>query len=99
MEEDFNMGRKRANVLAIGGFDPCAGAGILADVKTMEQIKVMAMAVNTANTVQTEDQFKAVNWIEEDIVLDQLSALLDAYLFTYAKIGLIKSLSFLCKAL
>ena len=76
-------------ILTIGGFDPCGGAGILADIKTFEQHKCIGMAVQTANTIQTENQFISVNWIDEVSVIDQLQTLLNAYQFNVVKIGLI----------
>ena len=50
----------RPIVLSIAGFDPCGGAGILADIKTFEQHKVFGLAVNTAQTLQTEDLFISI---------------------------------------
>ena len=39
------METNRPIVLSIAGFDPCGGAGILADIKTFEQHKVYGFAV------------------------------------------------------
>lgn len=89
------MAKLRQNALVIGGFDPSAGAGVLADVKTMEQLRVYAMAVNTAHTIQSGSVFKAVNWLADDWIFDQLDILLETYVFKYAKIGLIPSFTFL----
>lgn len=85
------MGRTRRHILTIAGFDPSGGAGVLADVKTFEQLKLQSSAVITANTIQTEDSFDSVNWIDEEIVMNQLKTLLDRYQFEVVKIGLIKS--------
>ncbi len=93
-QKSFAMKTTRPKVLMIGGFDPSGGAGILADTKTAEQHKVLAMAVSTANTVQTEDQFIAVNWVDEQVCLQQLEVLLARYSFEVLKIGLIPSVSF-----
>lgn len=86
---------KRAHILSIAGYDPSGGAGVLADIKTFEQHRLQGIAVITANTVQTEDQFVSVNWIDEELVLAQLDAILARYSFEYVKIGLIPSLDFL----
>ncbi len=83
--------------MTIGGFDPSGGAGVLADVKTFEQHKLLGMAVNTANTVQTEDTFYAVNWLEETVVFDQLNGLLSSYSFDYTKIGLLQDFDMIIK--
>jgi hydroxymethylpyrimidine/phosphomethylpyrimidine kinase len=93
------MSKGRVTVLSIAGYDPSGGAGVLADVKTFEQHRVQSMAVITANTVQTEDQFLSVNWIDEALVMQQLDALLQRYSVDCVKIGLIPSLDFLLKVL
>lgn len=89
----------RNAILTIAGFDPSGGAGILADIKTFEQHKCIGMAVQTANTIQTEDEFLSVNWIDEKIVIKQLETLLSKYKFKYTKIGLIPNLEFLQKVM
>ena len=43
----------RTIVLSIAGFDPCGGAGVLADMKTIEQHKCLGMAINTSITDQS----------------------------------------------
>ena len=67
---------KQNYILTIAGFDPSGGAGILADIKTFEQHKCIGMGVQTANTIQTENEFLSVNWIDENVVLKQLEMLL-----------------------
>lgn len=82
-------------MLTIAGFDPSGGAGILADIKTFEQLKVYGMAVQTANTVQNEHSFYEVNWIDRKTIFKQLDCLLEKHNFRYIKIGLIPDLEFL----
>lgn len=89
------MSRKRANILTIGGFDPSAGAGVLADAKTFEQHRMLGMAVNTANTVQTEGSFHSVNWVSEQLIHEQLDALLSEHSFEYCKVGLVPNFALL----
>lgn len=91
--------KKRPLVLSIAGFDPSGGAGVLADIKTFEQNKVQGMAVVTGNTIQTENQFVTVDWVDEDFIEEQIDLLLKQYQFSYIKIGLIPSLEFLLKLL
>ena len=55
------------------------------------------MAIQTANTIQTDDTFLSVNWIDEKIILNQLNTLLSKFKFKYIKIGLIPSLNTLNK--
>jgi hydroxymethylpyrimidine/phosphomethylpyrimidine kinase len=87
--------KKRPLVLSIAGFDPSGGAGVLADIKTFEQNKVQGMAIITGNTIQTEDNFLKVEWIEDIFVFEQLETLLNQYQFEYIKVGLIPNLAFL----
>lgn len=91
--------KNRPLVLSIAGFDPTGGAGVLADIKTFEQNKTQGFAVITANTIQTENTFVKTNWIDENIILEQVNVLLNKYTFKYVKIGLIPSLEFLNKLL
>lgn len=90
---------KRPNILTIAGFDPTSGAGLTADLKTFEVHHCYGMAVQTANTIQTGEDFKSVNWIDEEVSLAQLSALLERYDFDAVKVGLIPSFDFLIRAL
>lgn len=78
----------RPYVLTIGGFDPCGGAGVLADVKAIEAHRAFAMAVVTANTIQTEDSFSSIKAENTDFTLRQISALLHRYPVAACKIGL-----------
>ena len=87
----------RPKILTIAGFDPSGGAGILADIKTFEAHRCLGFAVCTANTIQTENEFLAPHWINEEEVIEQLNMLLKQHQFEYVKIGLIPSLTFLKK--
>ena len=88
---------KRPILISIAGFDPSGGAGVLADVKTFEAHKCYGMSVLTANTVQTEDQFESVEWINSEAVLNQLELLLNSHEVTGVKIGLIESFELVSK--
>jgi hydroxymethylpyrimidine/phosphomethylpyrimidine kinase len=55
------MSKNRPFVLVLG-FDPSGGAGVLADCKTFEQHEVYGLAINTANTIQTENNFYEIEW-------------------------------------
>jgi hydroxymethylpyrimidine/phosphomethylpyrimidine kinase len=85
------MPTKRPFCLTIAGFDPSGGAGIVADCKTFEQLKVQGLSVLTANTIQTEDRFIATNWIPQETILLQLTTLLERYPIRYFKIGLVEN--------
>ena len=79
----------RSIVISIAGFDPCGGAGVLADIKTFEQHQVMGFGVNTCITYQTEDKFLGLDWLNTDQILQQLTPLLKQYKVSAVKIGLI----------
>lgn len=81
----------RPYCLSIAGYDPTAGAGVLADIKTFEQHQVYGMAIITANTLQTDNHFKAVQWIDAHTILQQVENLMHAYSFQALKIGLIEN--------
>lgn len=82
-------------VLSIAGFDPCAGAGVLADIKTFEQLGVQGMAVLTANTIQTEDTFVAVEWQDIAVVVSGIRTLMNRYPISVVKIGIVPDFKFL----
>ncbi|WP_339925183.1 hydroxymethylpyrimidine/phosphomethylpyrimidine kinase [uncultured Cyclobacterium sp.] len=81
----------RPFVLSIAGFDPSGGAGLLGDIKTIESLGCYGLAVNTANTVQSDLQFCACHWTSEDIILHQLKLLLDSFPVEMVKIGIIEN--------
>lgn len=85
----------RPIVLSIAGFDPCAGAGVLADIKTFEQHKCLGMAVNTAITNQVEDKFISVNWLSLEEIKEPLKQIFNRYHITYVKIGIIENIKIL----
>ncbi|MCG9791569.1 hydroxymethylpyrimidine/phosphomethylpyrimidine kinase [Flavobacterium algicola] len=87
----------RPFVLSIAGFDPSAGAGVLADVKTFEQNHVYGLAILTANTIQTEDKFISLQWIAIESVLESIETLFTSYDIKSVKIGIIPSLDYLKK--
>ncbi|MGA9637657.1 hydroxymethylpyrimidine/phosphomethylpyrimidine kinase [Flavobacterium sp.] len=89
------MPTNRPFVLSIAGFDPSGGAGVLADVKTFEQHKVYGFAINTANTIQTENEFITLQWTELDFVLLSIETLFKRHEIKAVKIGIIPSLDYL----
>jgi hydroxymethylpyrimidine/phosphomethylpyrimidine kinase len=89
------MPENRPIVLTIAGFDPSGGAGVLADIKTFEQHKVYGFAINTANTIQTENEFHRIQWTPIDFVVESIITLLNNYPVKAVKIGIVPSLSYL----
>lgn len=89
------MSKNRSIVLTIAGFDPSGGAGVLADIKTFEQHQVYGFAINTANTIQTENEFHKIEWTPIDFVLESITTLLGNYVINAVKIGIVPSLDYL----
>ena len=81
----------RPIVLSISGYDPSGGAGLLADIKTLEQNKVYGLGVATAFTIQNESEFESVEWISKDKILKQIEIVLRKSKVDYVKIGLIEN--------
>ena len=86
------MNYNRPIVLSIAGFDPCGGAGVLADIKTFEQHHCLGMAVNTSITNQVEDKFISVNWFSADDIIKHIQTLTSKYNINFVKIGIIENL-------
>jgi hydroxymethylpyrimidine/phosphomethylpyrimidine kinase len=85
------MINKRPFCLSIAGYDPTAGAGVIADVKTFEMFRVYGMAIITSNTLQTDDNFQAVQWLDIYEIKKQIEVLFSKYDFNVLKIGLVQS--------
>lgn len=81
----------RPYVLSIAGLDPSAGAGILADIKTMEACKVQGFGVASALTYQNESEFVGLHWINVERIIAQLEPLIKRYPISVIKIGLIQN--------
>ena len=86
------MGANWPIVLSIAGFDPCGGAGILSDIKTFEQHKVYGLGINTAQTVQTENDFISIKWETENDILKAVDTMLSHYNVEVVKIGIIENI-------
>lgn len=91
------MPKNRPFVLTIAGLDPSGGAGILADAKTFEQHLVYGFAINTGNTIQTENEFFEMQWTDLTFVLKTVEKLFQQYSIKAVKIGIIPSLDYLKK--
>lgn len=81
--------------MSIAGYDPSGGAGLLADIKTMEQLKVQGLGVCTAMTLQTESQCLSLSWQPLDEILNSIDVLMKKYAVQVVKIGVVKDAEFL----
>jgi hydroxymethylpyrimidine/phosphomethylpyrimidine kinase len=76
-------------VLTIAGFDPSAGAGVAADLKTFSAHHCYGVAAITALTVQSTQGVKSVHVTPASELRDQLEALLDDIKISAIKIGML----------
>lgn len=84
---------KRPHVLVIAGFDPSAGAGILADVKTIEALKAYAFGIVSALTHQDDKRVYHTSWIALDDIYQQIDILFNSFKIDVCKIGIMQSAS------
>lgn len=91
------MKKNKFNLLSIAGFDPSAGAGILADIKTSESCNSYGMGVTTAITYQNDLDFEYVDWLTFEQITHQINILKQRFEFDFIKIGLIENLDVLEK--
>ncbi len=89
------MNNQRPYCLTIGGFDPTAGAGVLADCKTFEMLEVYGMGVISSNTLQTDDCFMGVDWVPVETLRKQIETILRNYSIKVIKIGLVQNFEML----
>jgi len=86
------MPQNKPYALSIAGFDPSAGAGILADIKSFEANGVYGFGAVSALTWQNDIEFDKVEWVSADKIISQVSVLLRRFKIRHIKIGLIGNL-------
>ena len=86
------MHKQKPYTLSIAGFDPSAGAGVLADIKTFENNGVYGFGVATAMTWQNDVEFEKVEWLDYYKIVQQISVLLRRFDIKHIKIGLIENI-------
>lgn len=82
----------RPKVLVIAGYDQSGGAGLLADIKTLEAHGVYGYGVCTAMTYQNEREIRRVDWMPEMDVLEQIDVCFAAADFEWVKMGITASM-------
>ncbi|WP_282085503.1 hydroxymethylpyrimidine/phosphomethylpyrimidine kinase [Aquimarina algiphila] len=83
--------KNRPYILTIAGFDPSGGAGLVADVKTIEAIKGYGLAVCTANTIQNDIELKTCYWVDVEVIKHQIEILFDRFTIEFVKIGIVQN--------
>ncbi|MDD3620713.1 MAG: bifunctional hydroxymethylpyrimidine kinase/phosphomethylpyrimidine kinase [Desulfobulbaceae bacterium] len=76
-------------VLTIAGSDPCGGAGIQADLKTMAVIGVYGAAVITCITVQNSRGVTRVAPLDPGLVRAQIEAVTADHAVSHVKVGMV----------
>ncbi|MTI33008.1 hydroxymethylpyrimidine/phosphomethylpyrimidine kinase [Xanthovirga aplysinae] len=89
------MSAEQPYVLSIAGFDPSGGAGLLADIKTLENHQVYGLGVCTALTAQHESHFQSVYWTPLEQIFEQAELLFQKYPIQHCKIGIVENWSVL----
>ena len=84
----------RPYCLSIAGFDPSAGAGVMADIKTFERLKAYGLGVVSALTYQNDSSFAGIQWQSIESISRQIEPLLK-YDVRAVKIGLIENFQML----
>lgn len=78
-------------VLSIAGFDPCSGAGITADVKTLAAHGCYGLACITALTVQSTTGVTEVQPVAAKLVAGTLRELAEDFQISAVRIGMLGS--------
>src|SRR5215469_328595 len=85
------MAEKSPVVLTIAGFDPCSGAGVTADIKTIAAHACYGVACITAMTVQSTAGVKRVEPSDPALVIDTLEELASDLEIAAIHIGMLGS--------
>lgn len=83
--------KHRPYILTIAGFDPSNGAGLTADVKTIEVLKGYGLAVCTANTIQNDIEFEDCHWVDVNVIKNQIEILFNRFKIDFVKIGIVQN--------
>ena len=82
---------KHPEIVIVSGFDPCGGAGLIADIETAHALGCRTQAVITCQTVQNEENATACLASDATCFKSQLRSATDRGLFSAIKIGLTPS--------
>ena len=83
----------RPKVLVVAGYDQSGGAGVLADIKTLEAHEVYGYAAVTGMTWQNEREIRRVEWLALQDVFEQIDVCFGSAVFSWVKIGITDSMA------
>ena len=76
----------------VAGYDQSGGAGVLADIKTLEAHGVYGYAAMTGLTFQNEHAIRRVQWLTMKDVKEQIDLCFESTGFSWVKIGITESM-------
>ena len=76
-------------VLTIAGFDPCSGAGITADIKTIAAHECYGVSCITALTIQSTQRVRRVQGVDPNIIAETLQELVSDLAIAAVHIGML----------
>lgn len=80
------------NILVLSGLDPSAGAGIVADIETINQFSLTPLSIITTLTVQNTSSVKSFQAVDAGLITEQFEHLQADMDFSVVKIGLLSSI-------
>ena len=66
-------------VLTIGGYDPTGGAGITADIRTINSLNCYAITLISCLTSQNTQEFNLLKQVDPDLFANQAKLLLSDF--------------------
>lgn len=78
-------------VLVLSGIDPCGGAGISADIETINQFRLTALPIITTLTVQNTQSVAEIQPVDAELIIKQFHHLQADIEIKFVKIGLLSS--------
>jgi Hydroxymethylpyrimidine/phosphomethylpyrimidine kinase len=63
------------SVLVLSGLDPCGGAGISADIESINQFSVTPLPIVTTLTVQNTQSVKSTQTVDTQLITEQFNHL------------------------
>lgn len=79
----------KVNILLVGGYDPTGGAGIVADVKTVEVLGCNPLTVITSLIPQNNKRVYSKVDLPRDVIEDQLQAIFEDFQVSTVKTGVL----------
>ena len=80
-------------LVVIGGVDPTGNAGILQDIKVAHYFGIECVAIISANTVQSDQEFISLNPVEDKLFQSQFNCIMDSKLPSVIKSGVLASVN------